>query len=144
MSEKEKEFIKRYHYAVVKGQGDRLENLKSRIGSSWADEFRDKAGEVENLVDFAKAYEDFLRDELSFCREVGVEGSDGELSVDVKGCHICFGNELLRKEGSPTMCPIIPTGLFSIRRVLGRNASLSQVIKPGPVGECRIVYHVAR
>ncbi len=142
MSEREREFIKRYHHAVVKVLGDRLENMKSRIGSLWAEEFRGKAGEVGDLGDFAAAYERYLRDELNFCKDVKVEVSEDEIAVEVQGCHICFGNEELRKEGSPTMCPIIPTGLFSIRRVAGRNASLSQVTKPGPVGECRIAYRV--
>ena len=142
MSGSPREFIKRYHYALVKGAGDRLENLKSRIGSTWAEDFQRKSGSIDEMRDFAAAYEDFLRQELNFCEDVKVEGSDGELMVDIKGCHICFGNDELRKEGSPTMCPLIPTGLFSLRRVAGKNASLARVDKPGPVGECRIVYQV--
>lgn len=142
MSENPREFVKRYHYALVKSQGDRLENLKSKIGSTWAEEFSRKEGRIEDIKEFARAYEDYLVRDLNFCEEAKVEGSDGEMTVDVRGCHICFGNEELRKEGSPTMCPIIPTGLFSLRRVAGKNASLSRVDKPGPVGECRITYKV--
>ncbi len=142
MSQTDREFVKKYHRAVVKSvQGD-LEKVKSRIGSDWAEDFRRKVGTVLKDEDFRREFQGFLQNELRFCERAEVEENDDRLKVKVAGCHICHGNEELRREGSPTMCPIIPTGLFSISRVSGRKAALQEVKKTGTVGECEIVYRL--
>lgn len=125
---------------MVKAHSKDLEKFKSKIGSEWASEFRDKTrGELEG-EDFNKAFEDFLSKDLRFSEEVEVEGQDTDLSIGVKGCHICFGNDELKREGEPTLYPIVPTGLFSISRVGKRRATLDEVHKTGTVGECEIRY----
>lgn len=140
MEEMDREFFKRYHRAVVKANSGEVEKLKSKIGSEWAKDFRDEVdGNLEG-EEFNQALEDYLANDLRFCEEVKVMGDDGDLSIDVKGCHICHGNDLLKKEGEPALCPIVPTGLFSISRVGKRKASLDEVRKNGVVGECEICY----
>lgn len=142
MTQADREFVKRYHRAVVKSVSGDLEKVKSRIGSDWAEDFRRKAGNGLTDEDFRREFQVFLQDDLRFCERAEVEESGGRMSVKVAGCHICHGNEELRREGSPTMCPIIPTGLFSISRVSGRKAALQEVKKTGTVGECEIVYRL--
>lgn len=140
MEQMDREFFKRYHRAVVKANSKEVEKFKSRIGSEWANEFRDKVqGNLEG-EEFGRALEDYLANDLRFCEEVKVTSDDGALSIDVKGCHICHGNELLKREGEPALCPIVPTGLFSVSRVGKRKASLDEVRKNGIVGECEICY----
>jgi hypothetical protein len=138
----DREFFKKYHRAVVKANSKDLEKLKSKIGSEWAEEFRSRTGAKLEGEEFNKSMEDYLENGLRFCDKVKVEGEGDSLSVEVKGCHICHGNELLKAEGEPALCPIVPTGLFSIYRVSGRKATLEEVRKPGVVGECEICYRL--
>ena len=142
MEEMDRQFFKKYHRAVVKANRENLEKLKSKIGSEWAEEFRRKAGTKLEGEKFNRALEDYLNNELRFCDEAKVKGEGDDLSIEVKGCHICHGNEVLRKEGEPALCPIVPAGLFSISRVSGRKATLREVRKPGVVGECEICYSI--
>lgn len=141
MTEVDREFLKRYHRAVVKAAGE-TEKFKARIGSEWADEFRESAGAVSDEEEFSRRFEDYLQNRLRFSESVKVNREGDSLRLEVRGCHICHGNEELRKEGQPTLCPIVPTGLFSISRVAGRKASLQQVRKHGVVGECEIEYRM--
>ena len=140
MEDMDREFFKKYHRAVVKSNARDVEKLKSRIGSVWADEFRVKTGTKLEGEEFNRALEDYLGKELRFCNDVKVKGEGDEMSIEVAGCHICHGNEVLKSEGEPALCPIVPTGLFSISRVSDRKASLEGVRKNGVVGECEICY----
>lgn len=142
MDQVDREFFKKYHRAVVKANAENVEKLKSKMGSEFAEEFRSKTGTTLKDDEFNRALEEYLRDELRFCEEVKVRGGDEELSIEVKGCHICHGNEVLKREGEPALCPIVPTGLFSVSRVAERKASLKEVRKSGVVGECEICYQL--
>ena len=140
MDQIEREFFNKYHRAVVKANSGEVEKLKSKIGSEWAKEFREKVDGDLQGEEFNQALEDYLVNDLRFCDEAKVNGDGDDLSIDVKGCHICHGNDVLKKEGEPALCPIVPTGLFSISRVGKRKASLDEVRKNGVVGECEICY----
>jgi len=140
MQEVDREFFKQYHRAVVKASSKSLEKLKSRIGSEWAEEFKQKAGGKLQGEEFQRAFEHYLRNDLRFSDEVAVKNEGDDLSIEVKGCHICHGNELLKAEGEPALCPLVPTGLFSVSRVADRRATLQEVKKSGVVGECEIRY----
>lgn len=142
MEEMDREFFKKYHRAVVKASSKDVERLKSKIGSEWADEFRKWAGSKLQGEEFKQALEDYLNNELRFCDRVKVKGEGDELRIEVRGCHICHGNELLKAEGQPALCPVVPTGLFSISRVADRKATLQEVKKNGVVGECEICYEM--
>jgi hypothetical protein len=140
MEQMDREFFKRYHRAVVKASSKDMEKLKSKIGSDWADEFRKKTGSKLKGEEFRRAFEDYLNNELRFCDRVKVKAEGDDMSIEVKGCHICHANELLKAEGNPALCPLVPTGLFSLSRVASRKASLQEVKKNGVVGECEICY----
>jgi len=143
MAQLDREFLKKYHRAVVKSVSGELEKVKSRIGSVWAGDFKARAGGILKGEEFNRAFEDYLRNDLRFSENVSVHGKDGELSIEVRGCHICHGNEELRREGDPALCPIVPTGLFSLSRVAGEKATLREVRKNGVVGDCEICYKLS-
>jgi hypothetical protein len=140
MEQVDREFFKKYHTAVVKANSKEIEKLKSKIGSEWADEFKSLTGSKLEGEEFNRALENYLNDELRFADTVKVNGTEDGLDIEVKGCHICHGNEVLKAQGEPALCPIVPTGLFSISRVAGRKATLEEVRKHGVVGECEICY----
>lgn len=139
------EFLKKYHRAVVIANKNDLEKMKPRIASEWIKEWMEKLdGKITDEAEFVAKFEEFLSDELGFADNVGVTIEDDKLLINVEGCGICPGNELLRGAGEPSMCPILATGLSAISRVLGRKASLEGVDKEGkPVGYCTIKYSLA-
>ena len=76
-----------------------------------------------------------------FADESKVTITGDELTIDVGGCIICPVNDILKKAGEEALCPITPTGMMAISRVLGKKANLEGVDKEGkPVGWCQIKY----
>lgn len=140
----EDEFLGKYHKAVVTAMGDRLERAGPRIASEWVKDWQKQlGGPINDPEEFAGRFELFLSEGLGFADTTRVTVRDDLLSIDVAGCGICFGNELLRKEGKPTLCPVLSTGLMAISRVLGKKATLLGVDKDGVVGNCTIRYRLA-
>jgi hypothetical protein len=139
------QFIKKYHQAVVMANKNQLEKVKPKIASEWIKEWiGELGGKITDQEEFRARFEEFLTDELGFADTTKVSISSGELTIDVGGCAICHGNEMLRQAGEPTLCPILSTGLMAISRVLGKNATLVGADKEGkPVGFCTIKYELA-
>ncbi len=137
-----RDFFVKYHTAVTKASEDRLEKLKSQVGSEFANEFKEKVGKIEDVQEFCGALQDYLENDLGFAEQAAVTCTDEKMTIAVRGCDICHGNEALRQQKKPTLCPIIPAGLFSISRVGGRKATLKGVAKSGVVGECDITYEL--
>ncbi len=134
----DRQLLVKYHCALVRSHQEKLEQLKARIGARWAEEMRERAGELPQGDEFSRALEGYLLDELRLCGSADAKIAADELTLDIRGCHICHANEELRREGSPAMCPVIPTVLRSISRVHGRKAALEGVKKEGRVGDCSI------
>lgn len=141
----EDRFLKRYHKALVMANKNTLEKMKPKIASEWIKEWMDQLdGPLTDEQEFRAKFEEFLTEELGFAETSTVSIDDGVLTIDVAGCGICPGNELLRQAGQPTLCPILSTGLIAISRVLGKNATLLDVDKEGkPVGYCKIRYELS-
>ncbi|MCJ7745543.1 MAG: hypothetical protein MUP40_04555 [Actinobacteria bacterium] len=141
MPEKTDQFVKKYHAAMVMATKDRTEKLESRIASEWVKDWEAELdGPIVDEEEFRQKFQEFLKDELGFAGSANVSIEGDELRIQVEQCSICHGNEVLRSRGEPTLCPILPTGLLSISRVLKRNTELLGVEKPGPVGFCTIKY----
>lgn len=135
------EFCKRYHKAFVQAVGADVEKAKSRIASTWINDWKDElGGPVEDGGEFEERFQSFLDDELCFADRSEVSLDDNKLAIDIEGCAICPGNDMLKQEGREALCPLVPTGLFAVSRVHNRKATLDEVEKPGPVGRCRIKY----
>jgi hypothetical protein len=141
----EGKFLKKYHKAVVLANRNNVEKLKPRIASQWVSEWAREVGpDLADGEEFRTRFEDLLANDLGFSEDSKVSLEGNELTIDVGGCMICPGNDVLRQEGEPTLCPITPTGLMAISRVLGKKATLVGVDKAGkPVGYCRIKYELA-
>ncbi|MBN2168379.1 MAG: hypothetical protein JW738_03980 [Actinobacteria bacterium] len=138
-------FVKKYHKALVMANKNDIEKMKPKIASQWVKEWMEQLdGKITDEQEFTARFEEFLSDELGFADISKVSIDDGHLLIDVQGCAICPGNELLREAGEDTMCPILSTGLMSINRVLGKKATLEGVDKEGKeVGYCTIKYDLA-
>jgi hypothetical protein len=139
------EFLKRYHVAVARANKGQLDKIKPRIASEWVNEWTAEVGDsISDDEEFRSKFEEFLTDELGFADDSKVSLSGDELIIDVGGCGICPGNDILKKAGEEALCPITPTGLMAISRVMGKKATLEGVDKEGkPVGFCQIRYKLA-
>ena len=129
-------FFKQYHSTVIKALGDDAKKVNAKVGSIMADNWADKAGTINNNAEFAKSFENYLKNQLEFAKHVKVDCDDKNYTLDIKGCAICHGNEMLRKEGVATACPIMQAAKYAAVRKLGKDVITKGVEKPGPVGEC--------
>ncbi|HEY5526524.1 MAG TPA: hypothetical protein VIK02_02980 [Candidatus Anoxymicrobiaceae bacterium] len=139
---KPEEFFKKYHIAVARANKSQLDKLKPRIASEWVNEWMEQVGgSIADPEEFSVKFQEFLTEGLGFADDSKVSVKGDELTIDVGGCIICPGNDVLKKAGEEALCPITPTGLMAISRVMGKKATLLGVDKEGkPVGYCQIKY----
>lgn len=139
---KPEQFMKKYHVAVARANQDQLAKLKPKILSEWVNEWMQEVGSnISDPEEFRAKFEDFLTEELGFADESTVTLEGDELTIDVSGCLICPGNDILKKAGEQALCPITSTGMMAISRVMDKKATLQGVDKEGkPVGFCQIKY----
>jgi hypothetical protein len=139
---KPEEFFKKYHVAMARANKGQLDKVKPKVASEWINEWMEEVGGgIDDDEEFRARFEEFLIDGLGFADETKVTLEGDELTIDVGGCIICPGNDILKKAGEEALCPITPTGLMAISRVRGKKATLLGVDKEGkPVGFCQIKY----
>ena len=139
---KPEEFFKKYNVAVARANQKDLDKIKPKIASEWINEWMtETGGQITDPEEFKTKFEQFLTEGLGFADESKVTITDDGLVIDIGGCMICPGNDILKKAGEEALCPITPTGLMAISRVLGKKATLDVVDKEGkPVGWCQIRY----
>ncbi len=136
-----KDFFIRYHAAIFKALGLDAVKLNVKLGNiiatEWLNSLEKKPETVEEL---RKALEIFLNKELRFSRDPKIKvHDDGRIEVDVKRCHICDANEMLRGQGDDIVpiCPVtqVVKSAFS-RGLKGYNVNLYDSTKNGQIGEC--------
>jgi hypothetical protein len=135
-------FFKQYHSTVIKALGDDAKKVNAKVGSIFADNWADKTGKIDNNVEFARSFEDYLKNQLEFAEHVKIHCDEKDYTLDIRGCSICHGNEILRKEGIATACPIVQAAKYAVVKKLGRNVITRGVEKPGIVGECKIKFEL--
>ncbi len=133
-------FFKQYHSAMIKALGEDAKKVNAKVGSIFADKWADNAGNFNNNTEFAQSFENYLKDKLEFAKYVKINCDDRNYSLDIKGCAICHGNEILRKEGIATACPIVQAAKYAAVKKIGRNVLTKGVEKPGVVGDCTIKF----
>jgi len=129
-------FFKQYHSTVIKALGDDAKKVNAKVGSIFADNWAANVGDLKTNSEFAKSFEDYLKNQLEFAKHVKVNCDDKNYTLEIKGCSICHGNEILRKEGMATACPIVQAAKYAALKKIGRNVITKGVEKPGIVGEC--------
>jgi hypothetical protein len=135
-------FFKQYHSTVIKALGEDARKVNAKVGSLMADKWSDNAGKFNSNREFAQSFEDYLKNRLEFAKNVKVNCDDRNYTLDIKGCAICHGNEILRKEGMATACPIVQAAKYAAVKKTGRNIITKGVEKPGVVGECIIRFEL--
>ncbi|MFQ6056185.1 MAG: hypothetical protein ACE5J9_09940 [Methanosarcinales archaeon] len=142
MSDVSLDFFKKYHRAVCLSLGDEIKKVNAKIGSIFANDFLDSLDtELEYVEDFANSFERYLTD-LNFADTVKVTCTQNDYNIDITGCCICHGNELLRQEKKQTACPILQTANYAMLKSMGKNVKTKGVKKTGVVGECTLQYEL--
>ena len=134
-------FFSQYHSIVIKALGEDAKKVNAKIGSIIADRWIDSTGKFNNNIEFAQSLEDYLK-ELEFANYVNINCDEKNYVIDIKGCAICHGNEILRKEGIATACPIIQVAKYAAVKKIGRDVITKGVDKAGIVGECKIKFEL--
>ena len=135
-------FFKQYHSTVIKALGEDARKVNAKVGSLMADKWADNVGKFNSNGEFAQSFEDYLENQLEFAKHVKVNCDDRNYTLDIRGCAICHGNEILRKEGMATACPIVQAAKYAAVKKIGRNVITKGVEKPGVVGECVIKFEL--
>ncbi len=133
-------FFKQYHSTVIKALGEDAKKVNAKVGAIFADNWAVNAGELKTYDEFAMSFENYLNEKLEFAEKVKIGCDEKNYWLDIKGCSICHGNEILRKEGIATACPIVQAAKYAVVKKLGRNLITKGVDKPGKVGECTIKF----
>ena len=129
-------FFKQYHSAMIKALGEDAKKVNAKVGSIMADNWADNAGTINNNTEFAKSFEDYLKNKLEFAEYVKIDCNENNYTLDIKGCANCHGNELLRKEGLSPACPIVQAAKYAAVKKIKKNIITKGVEKHGVVGEC--------
>lgn len=144
MAQIDREFLEKYHKAVVMALGDDVTKATVKIGGNMAQEWLSQLKEKNmSKEDFIEQYQDFLQNTLKFAEHVQLKDKPEGLEVEIRGCHLCHGNELLRQDQKPTSCPICRMNNSSIARTLGKQSVLEEIKKTGVVGECNQHYKLS-
>ncbi len=135
-------FFKQYHSTVIKALGEDAKKVNAKVGSIFADNWAEKAGDINSNTAFAESFGKYLMNDLEFAESVKVQCDEKNYTLDIKGCAICHGNEILRKEGVATACPIVQAAKYAAVKKIGRGVITKGVDKPGVVGECTIKFEL--
>ena len=134
-------FFKQYHSIVIKALGEDAKKVNAKIGSIMTDKWIDNTGKFNNNVEFAQSFENYLKD-LEFANYIKINCDEKNYVLDIKGCAICHGNEILRIEGIAPACPIIQAAKYAAVKKIGKNVIIKGVDKPGIIGECTIRFEL--
>src|SRR3990167_677373 len=134
-------FFSQYHSTLIKALGEDAKKVNAKIGSIMADRWIDSTQKFNNNTEFAQSFENYLKG-LQFANYVKINCDEKNYIIDIKGCAICHGNEILRKEGIATACPIIQAAKYAAVKKIERNIITKGVDKPGIVGECTIKFEL--
>ena len=140
-----RDLLAKYHAdAVCALPEENVEKFRVRLGANLFQPFVDSLGEESlPLPELKERLERYLLDELHMADSAVVKTEGEELTVEIRGCHLCFGNDLLRERGREGCCPFAPGMNRALAKALGGSARLQGVDKAkGVTGECDIRYEV--
>ena len=138
-----KEFFAAYHAAVFKALGDEAPKMNAKISSLLAGAWLKRLAELpSDTAEFKKAIEEWMSGPFKYADISELTFKDNGATLYVKGCDICQGNELLRKDGGKGFCPISQLVKSAMGKGLKKSVELTGSEKPGPVGECYLHYKI--
>lgn len=98
---------------------------------------------AQNADALMKKIADYFQNELKLAKSVTLEKHGEEYVLKNRGCHICHGKLVKERHGITPACAIsmFPVGALTENLKL-RNVRLKEIRKPGPIGDCDLVYEI--
>ena len=140
-----RDFLAQYHADVIAAlPEDQVEKFRLRLGANLLQPFVDSLpGQTLPPEDLKARLEVYLRGELQMAESVEMQVQGDEVTVEMRGCHLCFGNDRLRAQGKAPLCPFAPGINRALSKAVQGGTRLEGVEKPtGKTGECLIRYHL--
>jgi hypothetical protein len=84
-----------------------------------------------------------IQNDLKIAKSVTLEKQAQEYILKFRGCYICHGKLVKERFGIMPACAIslFPVGALTENLKI-RNVRLKEIRKPGPVGDCDMVYEI--
>ena len=136
-------YLAKYHADLICALPEEdVEKVRVKLGGALLQPFIDSLdGQPLDHAQVKPRLEAYLRDELAMADGVQVTVEGNEVTVEMSGCHLCHGNDLLRQRGKQGCCPFAPGINRALSRALKGGSRLEGVSKPtGKTGECVIKY----
>ena len=109
------------------------------MGRRWAR----TVGRVETVEELMEKMAEYLRDELRLAEDIRLEREGGDYVLRVRGCYVCHSDLVRERFGITPACPFSMFPVGAVREALKvRSARLKEIRKPGPSGDCDLVYEV--
>ena len=85
----------------------------------------------------------YLQNDLKLAQSVTLEKQAQDYILKFRGCYICHGKLVKERFGITPACGIslFPVGALTANLGL-KNIRLKEIRKPGPVGDCDMVYEI--
>jgi hypothetical protein len=85
----------------------------------------------------------YIQNDLKIAKNVTFEKQAEEYILKFRGCYICHGKLVKERFGITPACAIslFPVGALAENLKI-RNVRLKEIRKPGPVGDCDMVYEI--
>jgi hypothetical protein len=109
------------------------------LGKTWAK----TVPPAETPEALMKQIANYLHDDLKLCSNVAFEKQGQEYIIKNRGCYICHGKLVKERYGITPACAMsmFPVGALTENLKLG-NVRLKEIRKPGPMGDCDLVYQI--
>lgn len=140
-----KDFFASYHSAIFELLAEDAIKYNAKLGtliaSRWIQGLKHPPA---NTSEFKESLGAFFSGQFKFADSVSIAfGTSDAATIHVEGCAICPGNEVLKKSGKSAYCPICHMVKFAAYKTMKINMELTEIVRPGPVGECRLKYKTA-
>ena len=140
-----RELLARYHAELVSLiPAEERDKYRVRLGAGLVEPFLDSlGGQALTAEELKPRLEAYLRDELQMADSAQIMLEGDKLQVEIRGCHLCFGNDRLRAKGQQGFCPYAPGLNRAVSKALQQGTQLQGVDKStGVVGECTLQYEI--
>jgi hypothetical protein len=109
------------------------------LGKTWGKSIP-PAQAPEALMEQIASY---FQNDLKLAQNVTLEKHEQDYILKFRGCYICHGKLVKERFGIKPACAIslFPVGALSENLKI-RNVRLKEIRKPGPLGDCDMVYEI--
>jgi hypothetical protein len=123
--------------------GDQNQRVFALAGKNLGSEWAKSISRAENVDDLMEKIAVYFREDLQLAASVVMEKDGAFHIIKVRGCYVCHGKMVKERHGIGAACAIsmFPVGAL-ITNLEIKNVRLKEIRKPGPIGDCDLVYQI--